>query len=257
VAIRRDNGWKWGQPVPIYPMRHERFGATVIVPNGLHWPDGLHWKGTSMNKIALSLAAAVAVAATLPAFAQAPKAPTPAQPAATAAAAKIPTGVFYRGQGPTQYLAKTRLIGAKVLNKDGIVIGDIEDLIIGTDNKIDGVIMGVGGFLGAGEKKIGVRYEALKIERKDGKQTVSLPQATKEVLAALEPYMNTEARKTMVERAKEKAKELSDKVKDGGALDKAKEVGKSAVDKTKELGTKAVEKGKEVIDGAKEKAKAQ
>ena len=61
----------------------------------------------------------------------------------------------------------------------------------------------------------------------------------------------------MIERAKEKAKELSDKVKDGGALDKAKEAGKAAVDKTKELGAKAVEKGKQVIDSAKEKAKTQ
>jgi sporulation protein YlmC with PRC-barrel domain len=210
-----------------------------------------------MNKIAMSLVAAAAVAVTLPAFAQAPKAPTPAPSATSAPAVKIPTNTFYRGQGPTQYLAKTRLIGAKVLNKDGVIIGDIEDLILGNDNKIDGVIMGVGGFLGAGEKKIGVRYEALKIERKEGKQTVSLPQATKEVLAALEPYQNAEAKKTMVERAKEKAKELSDKVKDGGALDKAKEVGKAAVDKTKELGSKAVETGKQVIDTAKEKAKSQ
>jgi hypothetical protein len=210
-----------------------------------------------MNKIAMSLAAAIAVAATMPAFAQAPKPATPAPAATAAAAAKIPTGVFYKGQGPTQYLAKTRLIGAKVLNKDGVIIGDIEDLIIGSDNKLDGVVMGVGGFLGAGEKKIGVRYDALKIERKDGKQTVSLPQATKEVLAALAPYENAEARKTMMERAKEKAKELSDKVKDGGAMEKAKEAGKAVVDKSKELGSKAVEKGKEVIDTAKEKAKSQ
>jgi sporulation protein YlmC with PRC-barrel domain len=213
-------------------------------------------EGTDMNKFALSLVAAAAVAATLPAFAQAPK-PAPSGAAATAPKANIPANVFYRGQGPTQYLAKNRLIGAKVMNKDGVIIGDIEDIILGDDNKIDGVVMGVGGFLGAGEKKIGVRYAALKIERKDGKQTVSLPQATKEVLAALEPYQTTEARKTLVERAKEKAKELSDKVKDGGALDKAKEVGKAAVDKTKEVGAKAVEKGKEVIDSAKEKAKTQ
>jgi hypothetical protein len=209
-----------------------------------------------MKKFALSLVAAAAIAASLPALAQAPKAPAPAG-AAAASKVNIPVNTFYKGQGPTQYLAKNRLIGAKVLNKDGVIIGDIEDLILGDDNKVDGVVMGVGGFLGAGEKKIGVRYAALKIERKDGKQTVSLPQATKEVLAALEPYQTTEAKKTLVERAKEKAKELSDKVKDGGALDKAKEAGKAAVDKTKELGTKAVEKGKEVIDGAKEKAKAQ
>jgi sporulation protein YlmC with PRC-barrel domain len=208
-----------------------------------------------MQKLAISLVAAAAIIASVPAFAQQPKAAAPAG-AVTAAKVAIPNGVFYKSQGVSQYLAKTRLIGAKVVNKDGTIIGDIEDLIIGANNEVDGVVMGVGGFLGAGEKKIGVRYNALKIERKDGKTVVSLPQATKEVLAALDPYTTSEQRKTFLERAKEKAKELSDKVKDGGALEKAKEVGKSAIDKTKEVGAKAVEKGKQVIDTAKEKAKS-
>jgi sporulation protein YlmC with PRC-barrel domain len=198
----------------------------------------------------LALAAMLAVAA--PALAQQQKAPQPAAPAA--AKVNIPTGVFYKGQGVNQYLARTRLIGAKVVNKDGVIIGDIEDLILGADNQIDGVIMGIGGFLGAGEKKVGVRYQALNFARKDGKLVISLPQATKEVLAALEPYQTTEQRKSLLERAKEKAKELTDKAKDGGALDKAKEAGKAAVDKTKEVGGKAIEAGKQAIDTAKEKA---
>ncbi len=209
-----------------------------------------------MKKLALGLIAAAAVFAAAPVMAQQPKAATPAAPAAAATKVQIPGNTFYKGQGPTQYLAKTRLLGAKVLNKDGVIIGDIEDLILGANNEIDGVIMGVGGFLGAGEKKIGVRYAALKIERKDNKSVISLPQATKEVLAAIEPYTTTEQRKTLTERAKEKAKELADKVKDGTALEKAKEAGKAAIDKTKEVGAKAVEKGKQVIDSAKEKAKA-
>lgn len=199
-----------------------------------------------MNRYALSLIAAAAFAA--PAIAQ-----TPAQPAGAAKAA-IPSGVFYKGQGPQQYLIKDRLIGAKVLGKDGAIIGDIEDVILGTNNEVQGVVMGVGGFLGAGEKKVGVRYSALQFSTKDGKRTISLPQATKDVLAALDPYQRGEARKTLLERAKEKAKELTDKTKDSDALKKAQEAGKTAVDKTKELGGKAVEKGKQVIDSAKEKA---
>lgn len=209
-----------------------------------------------MNKIASSLAALATIAMVGTAFAQTTPAPSaPAAPAASAAKATIPAGVFYKGQAGNQYLAKTRLIGAKVVNKDGVIIGDIEDLILSTDgNEIQGVIMGVGGFLGAGEKKVGVRYNALQITRKDGKQVVALPQATKEVLAALEPYTTTEQRKTLLERAKEKAKELSDKAKDSGALEKAKEAGKAAVDKSKELGNKALEAGKKAVDVAKEKA---
>ena len=114
--------------------------------------------------------------------------------------------------------------------------------------------MGVGGFLGAGEKKIGVRYQALQFSTKDGKRVVSLPQATKEVLAALEPYKRAEAAKSLLERARERVKGSADRAKESDAAAKAKEVGKAAVDKTKELGGKAVEKGKQVIDAAKEKA---
>jgi sporulation protein YlmC with PRC-barrel domain len=55
-----------------------------------------------------------------------------------------------------------RSIGQNVFTKDGQKIGDIEDLILGTDNTVDGVVIGAGGFLNVGDKKIGVRYAALK-----------------------------------------------------------------------------------------------
>ncbi len=203
-----------------------------------------------MNKYALTLISAVALAATVPALAQAPAptpppaaTPAPAAPAPSAAAkTPIPSGVFYRGQGPQQYLAKDRLLGANVVNKDGTVIGAIEDLVMGTNNEIQGVIIGVGGFAGVGEKKIGVRYSALQITSKDGKRTVALPQATKEVLAAVDGFQRSEAKKSLLEKAKERAKELADKTKSSDAAAKAKEIG-----------AKAVEKGKAAVDAAKEK----
>ncbi len=208
-----------------------------------------------MNRYALSLVSALALAAVVPALAQqAPTAPSTPPPAATpapattpapttsAAKTSIPNGVFYRGQGPTQYLAKDRLLGSNVVNKDGIVIGAIEDLVMGSNNEVQGVIIGVGGFAGVGEKKIGVRYTALQISTKDGKRTIALPQATKEVLAAIDGYQRSEARKSLLEKAKERAKELTDKTKSSDAAAKAKE-----------LGAKAVEKGKAAVDAAKEK----
>jgi sporulation protein YlmC with PRC-barrel domain len=203
---------------------------------------------TDMTLKSLCLTTALALAASAPALAQ--------QKAPEAAKVAIPTGVFYKGQSATQYLLKDKILGAKVLDKNGKVIGDVEDLIMSTSNEIEGVIMGVGGFLGAGEKKIGVRYSSLKFERKDGKTIVSMPVATKELLAAVEPFKRAEPPKSLVERAKEKTKELSDKAKDtaGPALEKAKEVGKAAVDKTKEVGGAAVEKGKQMMEAGKDKA---
>ena len=182
-------------------------------------------------------------------------APVSAQTAAPAAKVSIPSGVFYKGLGPQQYAARDKLIGANVVNKDGIVIGDIKDLIMSSTNEVEGVLLGTGGILGAGEKEVGVRYGALQFSKKDGKTVISLPAATKDVIAALEPFARG-PKKSLAERASDKLKALSDKTKEGAgpALEKAKEATKGAVEKAKELGQTAMEKGKEAVEAAKEKA---
>lgn len=104
------------------------------------------------------------------------------------AKAAIPPNTFFKGQTSSQYLAAEQLIGAKVTNKDGQTLGTISDLIVGSGDKIDGVILSVGGVLGVGDKKVGVRLGALKLSRADGKLTVSLPSVNKEILGAVPAY---------------------------------------------------------------------
>ena len=190
-----------------------------------------------MKKVILSLIAATAVLATLPAIAQ-QTTPAPATPAAPAAkTVVIPKGVFRKGQPVNQYSAKERLLGAKVFNKSGELIGDIEDLIFtasaGT-HTIDTVIIGVGGVLGVGEKKIGVAFKALSIETKDGKRTITLD-TTKEVLAVVQPYKYAEPPKTVLQKATEATKEAAKKASDAtkSAVEKAKEAVKSKTEAPK------------------------
>jgi hypothetical protein len=118
--------------------------------------------------------------------------PAPAQtqdpPKQETAKAAIPPNTFFKGQTSSQYLATEQLIGAKVTNKDGQTIGTISDLIVGSGDKIDGVLLSVGGVLGVGDKKIGVRLGALKLSRADGKLAVSLPGVSKEMLGAVPAY---------------------------------------------------------------------
>ena len=135
-----------------------------------------------MHKFALALLLSTALAA--PVLAQ-PK-EEPKKEAAKKVA--IPTNTFFKGQTAGQYLAREQLIGAKVLNKDGQAIGTIDDLIVGSGDKIEGVVMGVGGLLGVGQKTIGVRLGALKVSKADGKITITFPAATKEMLGAVEAY---------------------------------------------------------------------
>ena len=139
--------------------------------------------------------------------------------------ATVAQDVFLTTQGDGQYLAKDLLLGAKVHNAEGAIVGDVEDLILNADNQVQGVIMGVGGFGGWGEKRVGVALSALQIKNENNIVTVTLPQATKETLEALPAFERKTPPKSLVDRAIEKAKELSDKgsVTAKEAYDKAKE----------------------------------
>ena len=135
-----------------------------------------------MHKLALAFLAAAALA--VPALAQKKEEPK----ADTAKKVEIPKNTFFKGQTAGQYLAKERLLGAKVLGTDGQPVGTIDDLIVSQGGQVEGVVMGVGGVLGVGQKQVGVRMGALKFATTDGKLTITLPGATKEVLGALAAY---------------------------------------------------------------------
>ena len=180
--------------------------------------------------------------------------------AAPALAEDIPAGVFYEVQKPSQYLARDLLLGAKVRGPDDKIIGDVEDLIMNDDNQIVGVIMGVGGFLGVGEKRIGVRYRALTFSTEGDVVRVSLPEATPEVLKAVPAYERAQPKRSLLDRAIEKARELRDKTSSTSkdAYEKVKEKAGPAYEKAKQAAGEAYEKAKDaagqVVDKAKEAA---
>ncbi|MEM7777177.1 MAG: PRC-barrel domain-containing protein [Pseudomonadota bacterium] len=174
-----------------------------------------------------------------------------------AGALDIPQGVFYKAQQPNQYLARDLVLGAQVLGPTGKIIGDIEDLIMNDDNQIIGVVMGVGGFLGVGEKRIGVRFRALTFETTDGKVVVSLPEATEEVLKAVPAYERAQPEQSLFDRAIQKAKELRDKTAatSADAYKKAKEEAGPAIERAKKAAGEAYEKAKDAAGKAYDKAK--
>ena len=190
-----------------------------------------------MHRGVLAVAAVVALW-TLPAFAQ---------------TTTVAQDVFLTTQGDGQYLAKDLLIGAKVHNAEGVIVGDVEDLILNADNQVQGVIMGVGGLAGWGEKRVGVALSALQIKNENNIVTVTLPQATKETLDALPAFERKTPPKSLVDRAIEKAKELSDKgsVTAKEAYEKAKEEAGPALEKASESAKKTYE---ESVKPALEKA---
>ncbi|WP_168197773.1 PRC-barrel domain-containing protein [Pseudolabrys sp. FHR47] len=120
-------------------------------------------------------AAALATVLAMPAFAQSTTMPpantnnTNVAPTATSktnnATMNNASGGFVSSQQSTDWLG-SKLIGASVYGPDNASIGEINDVVIGGDGKINAVVVGVGGFLGVGEKSIALPFEAISVARK-------------------------------------------------------------------------------------------
>src|SRR5690349_22913934 len=60
-------------------------------------------------------------------------------------------------------------------------IGEIMDVLVGPSGQIDAAIVGVGGFLGAGEKDVAVSFNSIKATKKNDKTYLTLD-TTKDAL---------------------------------------------------------------------------
>ncbi len=102
------------------------------------------------------------------------------------------------------------LIGLDVQNAQGESLGDINYLVLDANGAVTTAVIGVGGFLGVGEKNVGVPFKDLKMgANKDGKR-VAMVDATKDTLTAAPNYVWTE--KSAVQQIREGA---------GAAMEKA------------------------------------
>ncbi len=80
--------------------------------------------------------------------------------------------------------SRHQIIGESVYNgtgDDAENIGDVNDIVLGTDGKIEAVVVGVGGFLGIGEKDVAVDFAQLEWAERDGDRWLVAPM-TKEQL---------------------------------------------------------------------------
>ena len=129
-----------------------------------------------MKKVLLSAAALTAMLAA-PAYAQstAPSAPSSTMPSATTpspatggSAATMTSGAgntaFISEQMQEQWLA-SNLIGTKVRGSGDESVGEVNDVLLDRNGNVVGAVIGVGGFLGMGEKDVAVPFSALQMVR--------------------------------------------------------------------------------------------
>jgi sporulation protein YlmC with PRC-barrel domain len=114
-------------------------------------------------------AAALAAALATPAFAQtsttAPAPTAPAQSTMPKMSATPAGDTFVQQQQATDWRS-SKLVGTSVYGTDNTNIGDINDVLIGSDGTVRAVVVGVGGFLGVGEKNVAIPFNALNVQRK-------------------------------------------------------------------------------------------
>jgi len=80
------------------------------------------------------------------------------------------------------------LIGSNVYSDAGEKIGDVEDLIVSLDGSVEGVVIGVGGFLGIGEKWVAVKMDSLSTMTDESGTLRLVSSATKTDLEAAEAF---------------------------------------------------------------------
>ncbi len=98
--------------------------------------------------------------------------------------------------------------GQDVTYAAGEKAGDVSDLLFDKSGRITGVVIGVGGFLGLGEKHIAIPFDALTITTDANGERIVLVGLTKDVLDDAPEFKPTE--KTTFMKAREKAGELID-----------------------------------------------
>jgi sporulation protein YlmC with PRC-barrel domain len=82
---------------------------------------------------------------------------------------------------PSSSLTVTDWYKQDVYDPSNAKIGEIMDVLVGKDGQVQAAIVGVGGFLGAGEKDVAVSFNSIKKTMKDDKVYLTLD-TTKDAL---------------------------------------------------------------------------
>lgn len=119
--------------------------------------------------MAACLVATAALA--LPALAQTSTAPAPAttapsSPPATTSGSSASSGSAMSGQFMAQpemdQVRASKVIGVGIFGSNNERIGDVNDVLMDRQGNVDAIVIGVGGFLGIGEKNVAVPFKSVE-----------------------------------------------------------------------------------------------
>ena len=114
-----------------------------------------------LKKLMVSAAVSALMISGAMAQAQPPSADAPKAEAPKADAKPADTAKFISSQSTDQWVF-SKFKGTDVLGPDNAQVGDVNDVLFDKNGKIIGLIVGVGGFLGIGEKSVAIDMSAFQ-----------------------------------------------------------------------------------------------
>jgi sporulation protein YlmC with PRC-barrel domain len=123
-------------------------------------------------------------------------------PAAASAAAAAQDNTQFVTSVPADALSISTYYNEDVYDNQDNKIGDVNDILLDKDGRVSTVIIGVGGFLGVGEKDVAVPFTALKVAEKAGDRYLVI-NATKEALEKAPGYIYDKDKGVWVPATKE------------------------------------------------------
>jgi len=138
-----------------------------------------------MKKL-IATASLIALCAAAPAFAQTTEEPsTVPAPQATTPGPGAPETPTVQSAGDWR---ASKLLGEEIYNAENQNIGEIEDLILDNSGRVASVLVGVGGFLGIGDKKVALAFDQLMLRRDDNGDLMVKSKVSKQTLESAPEY---------------------------------------------------------------------
>jgi hypothetical protein len=150
------------------------------------------------------------------------------------------SNAFMASQESGQWLSDG-FLGTEVQNPGGETIGDVNALVIDRNNEVIGILVGVGGFLGIGEKTVGVQFDAFSRKSGANGDPALMLDVSKAELDRAPAYERAQGSGGAFQQVQDAASE---------AADKAREMGEDAVEGAQEMGEEAQEEASEMMDGS-------
>lgn len=154
---------------------------------------------------------------------------------------------FIAAQASDQ-LRASQLMGAGVKNGAGETIGDVNDVLFDSSNKITAIIVGVGGFLGLGEKNVAISASEIQLAQDENNNRIVTIAATREQLQAA-PEFKAIGGKTISQRVQD-AQDAA-----GRAYGTAKRSAQAGYEQAKETAGKTYDQAKRNVQAGYETAK--